>query len=206
MDSTRELEIIIARYKEDINWKNQITIPCQKSIYNKFYFEGMKLENVGREGHTYLHHIYNRYHNLSDFNLFTQGDPIYHDSKFIKKINDINLSSISLETPLFFGITGIESINGNSYYKHPNGLPIYYFLDFLFDIKCQPQDQFLMHYGSIFLVTKEMIYLRPRNFYKFLLKLLSNESDPIEGYIIERMWQFIFNPNIKLSNKYELFV
>ena len=206
MDSSRSLEIIIARYKEDIEWKNQITIPCQKSIYNKFYFEGIKLENTGREGHTYLHHIYHRYHNLSDFNLFSQGDPIFHDSEFIAKINNLNINNLSLEHPIFFGISGKEGIYGNYDSRHPNGLPLYYFLDFLFNKKVSLNDIFTIPYGGIFLVSKEIIRYRPKEFYGFLLKLLSNEVDPIEGYILERLWPFIFDVKLPISDKYKKFI
>ena len=206
MDTIRSLELIIARYQEDISWTNNINQKFTITIYDKFYNNYIQLPNVGREGHTYLYHICHNYENLSDINLFSQGDPVFHDNIFIEKINTLNLNELDVSKPLFFGTSGIEGIHGNNYHKHPNGLPIYYFLDLLFDIKSKPDDKFEIHYGGIFLITKEIIYLRPRNFYKFLLNLLSSEIDPIEGYIIERLWQFIFNPDFKLSNKYKLFV
>lgn len=206
MDATTDLEIIVARYKEDISWIEKIKQNHIYTIYNKYYTQDISLPNIGREGHTYLYHIYHNYDNLSNINLFSQGDPIFHDHHFIEKINHFNLSLMDLNYPIFFGDSAIEGIYGNSYHKHPNGLPIYYFLDLLFNIKCQPDDKFKINYGGIFLVSKKLIHYRPREFYKFLLFLLSNEIDPIEGYIMERLWSFIFDSKLELSSKYKSFV
>lgn len=202
MDTIRNLELIIARYKEDVSWINNIKHQYTITIYNKFYNNHIQLPNVGREGHSYLYHIYYNYENLSDINLFSQGDPIFHDSIFTEKINRLNLNELDVSKPLFFGASGVEGVYGNNYHKHPNGLPMYYFLDLLFNIKCKPSDELNINYGAIFLVSKKLIHNRPRNFYKFLLNLLSSEKDPIEGYIIERLWSFIFDSTLPLSNKY----
>jgi len=204
MVTTRQLEIIVARYKEDISWLNNIKNIKYKSVYNKFYLENISLPNIGREAHTYLYHIYNNYDNLSEINLFSQGDPIFHCPDFISRVNNLDLDKIRL--PYFFGSTGIENCHGNNDSRHPNGLPIYYFLDLLFDKKVSPNDRFTVPYGAIFLVSKEIILHRPKDFYGFLLKFTTNETTPIEAYIIERLWPFIFDINLSLSLKYKNFI
>lgn len=199
---TSNLNIVISRYKEDINWISKINVPHTTIIYNKFYPEYNILENIGREGHTYLHHIVKNYEYLPNFILFTQADPIFHDNLFIEKVNSIDISLLDINKPIFFGISSTEGVNGNYFHKHPNGLPMYYFLDLLFNIKVKPDNKIDAYYGGIFLVSKQLILSRPKSFYKFLLSLLSNEIDPIEGYIIERLWAFIFDSSIDISNKY----
>lgn len=73
MDKSK-IEIVIARYNEDITW----TKPFQEitTIYNKGddnIPNSIKLKNVGREGHTYLYHIVNNYDTLADITVFFQG-------------------------------------------------------------------------------------------------------------------------------------
>jgi len=79
----KEQEIVIARYQEDISWSYVYRDIC--SIYNKgskkleYHSENVvQLNNVGREAHTYLYHIINRWDYLADKTLFTQGNIADH--------------------------------------------------------------------------------------------------------------------------------
>ena len=77
--------MIISRFNEDISWLEEIK-DFKIIIYNKGeklskdkFKNIINLNNVGRESHTYLHHIVNNYSNLDDINIFLQG-----------RINDLN--------------------------------------------------------------------------------------------------------------------
>jgi hypothetical protein len=69
-------KVIVARYNENIDWLKSILNYCV--IYNK----GRKLniqneimlDNIGRESHTYLHHIIQNYDQLEDVLVFTQAN------------------------------------------------------------------------------------------------------------------------------------
>ena len=63
-------------------------------------------------------------------------------------------------------------------------------------------DRYDTIYGAQFAVHKKNILYRPIKFYSFLLKILSTETNPIEGYILERLWPYIMNTNIDLSSKF----
>lgn len=206
MVTNRKLDIVIARYKENIDWLYNINIIDKKFVYNKFYKEDIYLPNIGREGHTYLYHIYHNYDNLSNYTIFTQGDPITHCNNFINICNNLEVNNLNKESFIHFGLSVQEGVNSISYSNHPNGLPMYYFFDLLFDKKLLPDTLLNINYASIFLVSKEKILHRPRNFYKFLLQLVSSENDPIEGYILERLWTYIFDSSINISNKYTKFI
>mgnify|MGYP000642643650 CR=1 FL=1 len=75
-------QIIISRYNEDLSWvKQMVNEDIEIFIYNKGpkiieeYSPKVKisdLENVGRESHTYLHHIINNYDELPEKIIFTQ--------------------------------------------------------------------------------------------------------------------------------------
>ena len=82
MSTTR---LICARYNENINWllplnDDLITIynkgPDDLHLFPKDKI--IKLENLGREGATYLYHIIQNYDNLDDYTVFIQGNPVDH--------------------------------------------------------------------------------------------------------------------------------
>eukprot|EP00928_Gymnodinium_smaydae_P062653 TRINITY_DN4646_c0_g1_i1.p1 TRINITY_DN4646_c0_g1~~TRINITY_DN4646_c0_g1_i1.p1 ORF type:complete len:702 (-),score=97.77 TRINITY_DN4646_c0_g1_i1:121-2226(-) len=74
-----ELEIVLAQYDESITWSDPYA--SIRTVYCKGPppegAEGcVRLPNVGREGHTYLHHIVENYDNLADWTVFSQaGEP-----------------------------------------------------------------------------------------------------------------------------------
>ena len=53
---------------------------------------------------------------------------------------------------------------------------------------CQPDENlmFLFGAGAQFIVSKEQIYKRPRDFYLKIINILEYSINPIEGFIIER--------------------
>ena len=77
------VEIVIARYNEDLFWLNEYPFnQFEYIVYNKgdnqlFNKTNVKkivnLQNVGRCDHTYLHHICDNYDNLSDIVVFFPG-------------------------------------------------------------------------------------------------------------------------------------
>ena len=81
-------DFIIARYNENINWtrflqgnvfiynKNNLNLEINFQTNNNIKI--INLQNIGREGHTYLYHIINNYHQINEINIFLQGDPFVH--------------------------------------------------------------------------------------------------------------------------------
>ena len=61
-------KIIIARFNEDLDWVENLKTSSEVIVYNKGNyikssnkFKVINLPNVGRESHTWLHHIYENY-------------------------------------------------------------------------------------------------------------------------------------------------
>ncbi len=89
-----KIELVVARYNEDLSWLKKINKNIKITIYNKgdpINFKNIKLPNVGRESHTYLTHILNNYDNLADITIFTQADPFLHSPHFLTLLNYIDL-------------------------------------------------------------------------------------------------------------------
>jgi len=84
-----ELEVVLAQFDEDLEWSKPFekvrTVYCKGSAAQ--CPEGsVKLPNVGREGHTFLHHIVSNYDRLSAWTVFSQAgapgvaSPLYQRS------------------------------------------------------------------------------------------------------------------------------
>ena len=77
------VEIVIANYKEDLSWARMyinITTAYVKDSESIISLARMmpsmtaiSLPNIGRETHSYLYHIINRYDSLANVTVFTQG-------------------------------------------------------------------------------------------------------------------------------------
>ena len=88
MDSNITKEIVIASFNEDTSWTNNILPGSAVFEYNKNNKHGVEcLPNIGREAHTYLHHICKQYGNFSDYIFFFQGHPFDHTGECLNIIN-----------------------------------------------------------------------------------------------------------------------
>jgi hypothetical protein len=84
MENNKNIELVISRYNEKLEWlNNEPFCNYYHTIYNKgnntnFVTNSktlnvIPLKNIGRESHTYLSHITLRYNNLSNLTLFLPG-------------------------------------------------------------------------------------------------------------------------------------
>ena len=90
--NSKEVSLIVARYSENIEWVlpyNDIAIIYNKGPDIELPFKKIvKVENIGREGHTYLYHIINNYENLIKKTFFLQGGPFEHNETILFGIDN----------------------------------------------------------------------------------------------------------------------
>jgi len=215
------LDVVIAHYKEDLTWVD-IMIPenarvfiytksdevpnCKREYKHKF------LENVGREGSTYLYHIINNYKNntFSDNILFLPGSVDLFYKKF----------------PTYFLLNNVGKMDFNSPIMRKNDTLYYYYDDLILsnikktgycstdknnktancDIliyKFHTIQEFTKYFNlkydyitfnGIFLIKKHLIYNRPKEFYVELRNHLNNGENILNGHFLERCWYSVFNP------------
>lgn len=206
-NNTNNIKIVVARYNEDTGWLwkyNQYVLIYNKGIptLNNPYV--VNIPNVGREGHTYLHHIITNWENLSDKIFFTQGKISDHktfpmiDYLFSNNLLTINLNCNKTNCANMWGhVNFFGTIYNNversrftfgewwdKYVKKPK--PSY--------------KNFKWSSGSIFSISKELIYQNERDYYANLLKTLEHCNNPEEGHYIERSWYYIFNCGVLNNN------
>lgn len=190
------MKIVVARYKEDIRWTYQFP---NVIIYNKGpplnELNVIPLENVGREGHTYYQYIVDHYDDLDDYTVFLQGNPFDHSPNIIQVLRDY-----FEERKTCSGFQHVsECIRQTNISKCPlwHKVPMQRVYNRVFHRAKQPiienkQGWFSFGCGAQFIVSREYIQARPREFYMKIVKLLEYSSDPIEGHAIERFHTLIF--------------
>lgn len=189
----KTIQYVIAHYNEDINWVYPYA--SQAHVYHKGSLDAApdlfagwtKLPNVGREGHTYLVHIINNYHLLADVTLFLQGRIADHACG--KNVDDLLRETI--ERKIAFLGDPYHARYGCENYTYGNRG----FLGFWRTIFNSTAPINIRFYpGACFGVTRELIHRHPIEFYRKILQFMSYDISPREGYHLERMWYFIFDP------------
>lgn len=185
--------IVVARYNENVEWAKPF---LNIIVYNKGNslidddFNQITLDNVGREGHTYYKHIYDNYDNLADYTIFLQGNPFDHSPNIISNLNNyVNNKELSID----FEFLSETVVNCNlSGCRHHGGLPLINTFENLFGERKENMD-FQFGAGAQFIVSKNKILQRPKEFYFKIIEMLDKDINPIEGFVIERFHKLIFS-------------
>ncbi len=213
--------LIVARYNEDIRWLtkhkkfNIIIYNKGEELINEGDFNIKKLPNLGRESHTWLTHIVNNYDKLDKYNIFLQGKlddlncmayPNPEDYINGLNLNGFSVSRLGLLGPLHWSNNvGIE--NNKKYKKQWSRGEIFPSkLSFRkFSKKFFPEIPFIVatSYGGCFAVSRDLIRNYELGFYESMLKYVSQNSNPIEGHYLERLWCYMFTKNLFLYQSFK---
>ena len=207
-------QVVVAHYNEDLKWLSCFSPDDRTKIrvYDKggynFHVSGYdycRLDNVGREAHTYLHHIATYYDSLADLTLFCQGDNDDHNpTKFpIQNLLDMpekaEMGGFFLLSPVREwdqsgrmahygkwadmckdGAMCLSDISFTQWWKMWLGKDLW------------PTHGIAYYPGAVFAVTKEAIRRTPRGRYEALLKSIPNHVNPEVAYFLERAWPHLF--------------
>jgi hypothetical protein len=202
----RLVDIVVAKYKEDVSWTN--IIKYNVIIYDKSSEplpNSIQLPNIGREAHTYLYHIVNNYDDLADYTIFLQGNPWDHaykllpESTNIKCAEYINNLCFPQEFQGFLQDPGPHDVAINLT-KHSEIIT----KRNIFNVPIPINVDWVA--GAQYIVPKKNILSRPLEFYKKLLKMSETNTQYIdeEGLLcawgFERLWITIFNSTIEMHD------
>ena len=191
--------IVVARYNENIRWTKQFQ---NVLIYNKGEkledgYNEILLENVGREGHTYYKYISDNYDNLEDYIIFLQGEPFYHSPNLMKNLlnfvslycynnKELNIDFEFLSEHVIYSSLELEILY-NTQCKN-----IYKTIEKIFGVNYH-MNECIFGAGAQFIVSRNQILKKPKEFYENIVKILDYTIDPDEGYDIERLHKYIFS-------------
>lgn len=223
------LEIVVSRYNEKLEWlKDEPFNEYPVIIYNKGpndnYYKApnivktVPLENVGREGHTYLYHIIHNYDNLSDITVFLPGsvnlENKYPKSKLTvlegaKHNNTVLLKDYSwniqngVKNELYdFQLDQWQTSDSNN---RDAGTELN-----LLTAETRPYGKWYekhfpdvnieyVSYLGILCIHKRHILQHPKSYYENLIQELNTHSNPEVGHYLERSWIAVFHPMDDIS-------
>jgi hypothetical protein len=222
----KSVDIIVSRYNEKLDWTTTYPFNQYKYIvYNKGPNQEfnttniskiISLPNVGRESHTYLHHIITNYDNLADINIFLPGSIDTTHTVYKKKLiastlityinkyrnavfltfdnikdNDITKEFEGFQVNAYSSTTPENKKINNEYYIRKSRVRPYekWFQSNFGNIKVP----YVIHFG-IFSINKHDILKNPKSYYENFLLLVTDHSNPEDGHFFEKSWAAVFNP------------
>ena len=202
---TTKIEVVVAAYNENLNWVEQITHPIY--VYHKGKNPSINaafLPNIGRESHTYIHHVVAHYHQLADITIFCQGNPFDHCPQFLEianldsldAMNDYNRHYNRQIDPDFcplskvvWDTTAQENIENkwDYMYRLPQALIV---LELCFP-RHQAIQKFTGVWGAMFAISKQRIHKFPKQTYQKLLDF--HQEYWSMPWAMENVWMHLFH-------------
>ncbi len=213
------MDLVIARYEEDISWIKELGLErfSKIIIYNKGAdselnipnSEVRRLENYGRESHTYLSHVIENYDSLADITVFLPGSAWYRGDKKervhrIMSYLDQNKTSIiigykddphMIMTTNEFSIDNWTVTNEENRKKNPESrltLSADRPLGKWFEKRFSGEALDCVSFTGILAATREDIHKRSKEFYNSLLEEHKHTNPEVVHYT-ERLWKNIFS-------------
>ena len=219
----KQLDIVISHYNNsqfiklvDQIMKTYTKLKINPIIYNKSshnldtLFIVKQLENIGREGETYLHHIINNYDSLSEYTLFIQDDTNNHipdiDSFIAKttKIIDSGTPIYQYETTWNQNEKVVNRIIRNGYIYISTITDKYAIKKACKLLEINVPSVYCTPTCAFFIVNKKNIHRRPKSFYIQLRSWLLEDQE--HGYILEHIWKLILDEgDTGITKKKELY-
>lgn len=195
-------ELVVARHREDLRWLRRVPKTIRVTVYDKGEHADAKhpLPNIGREAHTYLHHIVSHYDDLAPVTVFAQGKPFDHVSNFHAVLRNVADGETGLNTDGFRWLGHIVDWDDpagsrlfQNWTKNPERtpLPLEEFSRALWNEPAPPRSVF--YPGANFVASRELIHRRPRSFYERALGL--SATPPDAAHCFERTWDRVFGTN-----------
>jgi hypothetical protein len=188
------IELVVARYNENLNWLRNVPPQITVSVYDKHpdapHDGEMRLPNIGREAHTYLHHIITNYHRLADVTVFCQGKPFDHAFDFHKTLRALAGNELKVDDFRWLGhIIDTDTRDGvlfQEWSKNEDGrlLDLNGFHRALFNSDGPDEYPFVL--GAQFVATRELIHSRPLSFWQQAQDV--SVTFPDAAHCFERTW------------------
>ena len=205
-------EFVIAHYDENLDWIRPI------ASHTHLYHKGINLEppplkllswkrlpNVGRETHTYLHHIINHYDSLPEVTVFLQADNSHESCRFfttppMNYVYDVKgMTSLNVACPKANHCRHWKRIRHSLKWRirlatgelHRARLTFEEFFKILFGHRNPREVNFCP--GGCFAATRDMIRKYPLDFYTKAITYVDYHDNPEEGHYFERLWSTMFS-------------
>ena len=191
------LELVVARYAEDLAWLRRVPKEFAVTVYNKgdTIPEAIALPNIGREAHTYLHHLAEHYEDLADLTVFVQGHPFDHAPDLHERLRGLAEGRATVADFHWLGfLADTDDSRGRRLFvpwsKNPERIELR-LDDFHQQLFGTPGPQHYRFFvGAQFAVTRQTVRRRDPDFYRHARRLATDF--PLAPHCFERCWDRVF--------------
>lgn len=184
-------KLVVSAFNENLGWIDKFFPGIQRVIYQKGVADGNPiLPNIGFEAHTWFYYFYEHYYDLEKLTVCLQGNPFDHfGNEFWSISNKIHTANPDDFT--FLPLAGLS----NGSFQNRDGSPNHYRLPELEKMWRElfgvpPPELFYSFFSGQFMVHRDIVRKRPREFYRKGMELVKTKED---ACAIERMWHYIFS-------------
>jgi len=205
-------QLVLAHYQEDLRWLERQdwsdVLIYAKGAPPDIDFPVVPLRNVGRETHTYLHHLVTRYDDLADVTILAQAGLADHAGDDVRiaalarraaDARERGLTGFSLKyrfrdwdavryqlkwaDEVSSGALGRARLTPGEFYRWVFGE--------------DPPASVPFYSGAILGVHRHAVRARPKSFYERLLDHFESlgHANPEESHYMERFWVAVFDPD-----------
>ncbi|WP_164156149.1 DUF3431 domain-containing protein [Sandarakinorhabdus rubra] len=216
-----QVDLVVARYNEDLAWLGRLGPSLRIFIYNKGpqlcpqQLAGGRLDltvealpNVGRESHSYLHHIVSRRDTLGDVTIFVQGRIDDVGKNVFADLADYVAPALAdgycaSDLEFHFPLFGSDSDIRGKLLRNPRyrealetgqlaaaGLE---FNSFARQLLGRLPPVMVTSFQGCFAVSRAAVHQHQPEFYRGLLEELARHPNPEIGHYMERLWCSIFS-------------
>lgn len=200
--ASSDRELVVAHHDEKLTWLNRVPPGFRVTVYTKGRDPsvGIPLPNLGREAHTYLHHLVEHYEALPPLLVFAQGAPFDHVPDLVRILHRIDAGTLDVHAFLGMGLLAdCDDAAGDRLFRtwskneNGRGLPMDSF--WREAIGGDVPAAFPFFAGAHFAVTAVQVRQRPRDDYRRLRDL--STAMPDAPHCFERSWPEVFGaPNV----------
>lgn len=196
------IELVVARYLEDLAWLRRRPADLRVTVYDKSIDhsagpDALPLPNVGREAHTYLHHIVSHYESLAEWTVFCQGKPFDHAFDFKKSLQTFATQPETINPTGFRWLGHLidtDDAHGERLFRpwskneDGRGLDLRGFHRAVFGTDGSELYTFVL--GAQFAVHRAVVHQQPLAFYE--RALAASVTFPDAAHCFERTWDRVF--------------
>jgi hypothetical protein len=193
----QSFELVVAHCNEGLAWLRRVPSVFHVTVYHKGAQGGVgsRLPNIGREAHTYLHHLSERFDDLADVTVFVQGHPFDHAPDLHARLRELANGEKKIDDFWWLGfVADTDDPCGRRLFvpwsKNPahEELNLDEFHRRLFGCPGPPEYRFFV--GAQFILSRKTAKRRPVAFYRMASKLASDF--PLAPHCFERCWDRVF--------------
>ena len=196
---SRQIDLVVAHYQEALNWLKRVPRSIHIHVYHKGSDnlpEGIVLPNIGREAHTYLHHIVSHYDSLACWTFFCQGHPFDHEPQLHRLLREaVEGQPLPADGFLWMGfLIDTDDAEGGRLFQRWSKCQVGERLDMKSFHRLllggEGPDFYRFRGGGQLALHRQKILKRPLSFYRRALEI--SATFPHAAHCFERSWDRFF--------------